>query len=251
MDTINGYPAVTLRALLLDRLGDCTPSAIRRRLLAAEQRLNAADGPTFIALGETCAPSVRLRELGVPMLGGGFFDNLVTPVESVVRLLDEDFGQLLQLRNLVVGRWENHDSVLDSRYVVFFHHYFHLRGAHEKDDLSEGARRRRIDEADIPLFLPAVLAQFEYLTAKLRLVLRAPQRKILVLRLATGGPLPRAASIRLTQALERFGARNAEMRVAHATPLPAGDFCDASLHRLVPEDGERWGAAQAWRAVVA
>lgn len=254
MDSINGYPAAILRERLFDRLGDYTASSIARRLREAEARLVAQPAAIPIAFGEDCGPGVKLREAGRAVLGGGFFDNLVAPIDSAIRLLDEDFAHLLALRNLLVGRWEGHDSVLDSRYSLFFHHHFHVRGEHLEKSATDGSgdgsgRRRLIEEADIPLFLPSVLAQFEYLAAKLRLVLRAPQPKILVLRRFGGAPVPLALTFRLGQALERFGARRTELRVVHSLPLPPGEACDESLHRFIPEGGERWGPAEAWRSL--
>ena len=248
MERINGYPADILRERLLDRLSEFTPSSIARRLQRAEARLAAADLPIVVTLGEDCGPAVRLREAGMLSLGGGFFDNLVAPVDGVIRLLDEDFAQLLSVRNLLVARWENHDSVLDSRYGVFFHHHFHVRGPeYEKSDGVGEGRRRLIEERDIPLFLPSVLAQFGYLAAKMRLILRAPQPKLLVLRRFGGAPLPLALSFRLRQALDRFGTRNAELRVVHSRPLPAGEMWDPGVHRAIDDAAERWGSAADWR----
>jgi len=248
---ISGYPASIIEKLYINKLTTFTASNINQKIAHAEERLHhhAIDQPLFISLGENCGPGVKLRQAGLAPMGAGFFDNLVVPMESIIRLLDEDFGHLLMLRNLSVGEWETHDSVHDTRYDIFFHHYFHpVDQSLQKIELIQGQRKRRIAEGDIPLFLSSVMAQFEYLAAKMRFMLRAPHKKFLVLRRLKGDPAPSYFTDRLSQALHRFGAQNARLLVIHSSPIKEGS-ADTSIHHMISEEGDRWGLPEKWKAL--
>lgn len=247
MKALNGYDIGVVKGQIFDRLESFTAKFIRQKILETENRINAHDGPIYLSFGENCAPGVKLRQAGLQNLGSGYFDNLVAPIESIVNILDADFAGMLGLSNLVIARWENHDSVFNDLYKVYFHHYFHPRQMEfEKDDLSEGVRRRRIEDADIPLFIPEVMAQFEYLRAKMQIVLRSERFKYVVIRRVHGEPVESALSSELHAALNRYGARNFELRIVHSVEI-RGEGFDADLHRFIPEDGERWGPSDSWR----
>lgn len=242
MDQINSYPGDILHQQLFAALEHQTSSAIHARLEQLRHRLEGATEPVMISIGENCAAGMRLREAGLAPLGSHFFDNVVIRAEALPALIDADFADMLSLSDLCVDIWEGNDSVLDRRYGIHFHHYFHLRGA-EKDRFdASGRRRRRIDETDIPLFLAQVRAQFEYLAAKFRLVMRAPLPKILLLRRVGGEALPAATLDSIRHALNRFGAINTRLVAVHSSV----EDRSPPDHVLVAEDGERWGSAAAW-----
>ena len=82
---------------------------------------------------------VKLKVAGLQTFGSNLFDNLVAPEGAVVALLDSDFSEILRLKNLEIRRWENHDSVFDRLYGIFFHHYFYIatRNSRRKTILRE------------------------------------------------------------------------------------------------------------------
>jgi hypothetical protein len=249
MDTLNGYDVSVLRLQIFDRLKSFTANSLRQKIHEMRTRVDRYEGPIYLAFGENCGPGVKLRQAGLQPIGSGYFDNLVAPIESIIKILDADFVGMLQLSNLVIGRWENNDSVFNDRYNVYFHHYFHPhQHDFEKNDLSEGVRRRHIENIDIPLFIPEVMAQFEYLHAKMQYILRSEIFKYIVVRRVHGEPVESALSNQLRAALERYDARNFALRIIHSVEIKSEGF-DADLHRFIAEDGERWGSTQAWRSL--
>jgi hypothetical protein len=227
-----------------------TASSIEKQLSEVARRLSSypKEAPIYLSIGENCGPAIKLRQAGLSALGSGFFDNLVIPIESTIRLLDEDFSRILTLRNLSIGMWEGNDSVFDKSHNIFFHHYFHKHGE-EKTISRDGRLHRRIDEEDIPLFLPSVMAQFEYLAEKMRMILRSPHRKFLVVRRVNGAPIQRQVTGRLGETLSRLGAMDTAVAVVHSRPIaPECGDVDSAIHRFIPEHGERWGDRLAWVA---
>lgn len=250
MQDLNGYSAADLQNQVFSQLSGSTRSTILARVAEFEAQLRAypvSSQPVPVSLGENCGPGVKIRETQCNPLGAFFFDNIVAPIPSIIQLFQKDFQGLLQLQNLRIGQWERNDSVFDESYDIFFHHYFHLRPMRlEKSHIDGEKRRRRIDEADIPLFLPIVSAQFAYLTAKLRLLLRSEIPKLLCLRRVQGRPVDHDLLLLLEKVLRDWGARNFEFVVIHS---------DASLskasalpnHHFIPETATRWGQQEVWR----
>lgn len=248
--TINGYNRSAIETSLFQRLDDCTGSSIRMRLSAFSQRLMIATEPVWMSIGENCAAGVKLKAASLQTLGSNFFDNLVTPEDAVVALLDSNFSEILRLKNLEIRRWENHDSVFDSLYGIFFHHYFFIRDPQlEKKDYSEGTMRRRIDEADVPLFLSLVQAQFEYLADKFRMILRSELPKILVQRSVSAKPISEDGAAKLCNALVRFGAKRFKVLNVHSSSEEAAPRDVNVLTRTVyiAEELCRWGTNEDWQ----
>src|SRR5215469_16477643 len=249
MSTINDYPAHEIERRYLSKLTDYNTRSIRSRIELLKGKISNSTQPVFISLGENCGPGNRMRDAGVNTMGSNFFDNLVVRVDNIPKILRCDFSGILSLKSLSVGRWEAHDSVYDEDFGIYFHHYFHLGGRLEKDSMERGYRTRRIDEADIPLFLSQVRAQFEYLAVKFRLLAEASFRKIYVVRQVEGGEIGVSHLLRLEQALTSFGASNFELIqvVSRTEPAKSRD----RYFRLIsiPENDERWGALSDWNAM--
>ncbi|MDO6467095.1 DUF1796 family putative cysteine peptidase [Neptunomonas phycophila] len=204
----------------------------------------------LISLGENCGPGVKLREASKDIFGSFFFDNIVCPVDSINKLFECDFTGLFDLRYLTIGTWEGHDSVYNTKYGIYFHHYFHLRGAeNEKSRFLNGNRIRQIDEEDIPLFLPQVQSQFEYLLNKLRITLLSPQKKTFIFRKVNGSPLRRVAFDNLYESIKRWGANNFNILVVYSSDgdVNSNEFYE-DKHILIPEVGVRWGEKELWES---
>lgn len=255
---VNGYSLKDLEDQLFQHYSSHTASNIERQLERVRQLLADAGGQSiFVSLGENCGPALRLGAVGAPALGAQFFDNLVTPLDGVAALITDGFANILRLRNLRIGVWETNDSVYDEAYEMFYHHYFCLSPTElEKSWHDAGGRRRRIDEADIPLFYPAVRAQFEYLAEKFALVARSAMRKHYVLR-KVAGELPTSGEVSaLRRALDVQGAANARLVIVHSDPATAAQVADltgeakGSAVYLIPETGERWGSDADWQHLV-
>ena len=249
MSSINGYPAHEIETHYLANLTDYTASSIRSRIELLKNKIAENAQPVFVSLGENCGPGNRMRDAGVNTMGSNYFDNLVVRVENIPKILDCDSSGVLSLKSLSVGRWEAHDSVYDEEFAIYFHHYFHLPGRLEKDSMERGYRTRRIDEADIPLFLSQVRAQFEYLAVKFRLIAEAPFRKVYVVRQVEGGEMEESSLIPLEQALASFGAKNFELvQVVSRTDSTQPRDRHFRLVSIL-ENGERWGSLSEWKAM--
>lgn len=251
MDHLNDYAFGDLNAQIFSKLETFTKSYIDDALAKLRIQLDdyPQDGPAIpISIGENCGPGVKIREMGLTPLGSMFFDNLVCPVPSVIELFRNDFRDLLQLKNLRISQWETHDSVFDDAYGIFYHHYFHLRPMRlEKSHINaDGTRRRRIDEADIPLFLPLVASQFNYLSEKMRLVIRAKAPKQFLLRKVCGETICDDMVSLLVRTLKSSGARNFQLKVVFSQGLPDHLVARKELYHI-PEQGVRWGDTDQWQ----
>lgn len=251
-DTLNGYPFSAIDEQVFSKLQECTASSIQASIARFRDRLSEipVDSPPIpVSLGENCGPGIKIRDADQSPLGAMFFDNLVCPISSTIELFKEDFRGILSLQNLRVSKWEGSDSVFDDRYGVYYHHYFHLRPQRmEKSWYDNGIRRRRIDEADIPLFLPVVASQFAYLTEKLRLLLRSEHHTTLYLRRVEGEVVGCGLLSSLAHALKSWGAVNSDIRVIYSDrSIPEHHAPEA--HYYIPEVGGRWGDVSRWKEV--
>lgn len=251
MDHINGYAINDLNTQIFSKMETFTKSHIDEALKKIHIQLNdyPQDGPPIpISIGENCGPGVKIREMGLTPIGSMFFDNLVCPISSAIEIFRNDFRDLLQLRNLRISQWETHDSVFDDAYGIFYHHYFHLRPLRlEKSHIYENEnRRRRIDEADIPLFLPLVASQFNYLSEKMRLVMRSPAPKQFIFRKVHGEIICNDMKSLLERTLENSGARNFKVKVVFSQNLPDHLLAGKDLYHI-PEKGVRWGDTEKWK----
>ena len=180
---------------------------------------------------------MKFRDAGLNLLGSQFFDNIVVKPESIIKLLDADFADMFLLSDLLVDRWEGHQSVYNDRYGIFFHHYFYL-----KQIKFDAAGYRRIDDNDIPLLLSIVQAQFEYLAFKFRFIVRSHVRTVLTMRRSDGAPIAPTVLADLRRALDCYGAIMTDVIAVHSHGGGAG-----ADHYFIPEtDAERWGAAADW-----
>lgn len=246
MQAINDYSIQDLERGYFAHLSEFSYSKIRSRLDLLRQTLASASQPIFVSLGENCGPGTRMRESGINTLGSNFFDNLVIKAEDMPRLIRADFSDILSLVNLRIGTWEDHDSVFDEKYNIFFHHYFYLRGGlHKERPDGTGAVRRIIDEADIPLFLAPVRAQFEYLAIKFRMILRSDRLKVYVIRNVNGGGISQTALGNIGDALSAAGGRNFTLVQVVSDPNEQA----GKNTFYIPERDARWGEAEAWRAM--
>lgn len=223
-----------------------TASSIRQKLEDSRSRLatfEASRQSVVLSLGENCGAGVKLKEARIANFGSNFFDNLVCPIDSAIKLFYNDFTEFMRLKNLVISSWEDNDSVFETCYIVYFHHYFHLRGESEKRR-PDGSGRRYIEEGDISLFFPAVASQFEYLVEKLRILLRSDVHKTVFFR-EVYGRLPETAKLaQLQAAMASWGARNITL-----VTVCSGDYGLLSWpHIRIDEDDTRWGTAEKWAA---
>jgi hypothetical protein len=247
MNLLNGYPLKLIEDQIFSRFSTFTATTIRLKIIKLNERLNQAREPVYISIGENCGPAVKLRGANLQALGASYFDNIVIPIDSFIELIKNDFNGVLSLSNLAVSSWEGHDSVINDRYKIYFHHYFHIRGSdNEKSRLEEGGvRARRIDEADIPLFLPEVMAQFEYLQFKFKLIMHSGLKKYCIVRRVNGELVDRNVSRLIYDTLVGYGANNFEIRIIHSQTPNDVDF-DEGIHKFIPVQGERWGSTNAW-----
>jgi hypothetical protein len=231
------YPFGELHVDLSQRLPDCTHDSIRARKKRFAKRLeDFTASRIFISIGENCGPGIKFRDAGLNLLGSQFFDNIVVNPDSVIKLLDADFADMFLLPDLLVDRWEGHQSVYNDRYEIFFHHYFYLQQIKFDE-----AGYRRIDSADIPLLLSIVQAQFEYLAFKFRSIVRSRVRTVLTMRRVDGAPVAPTVLADLRRALDRYGAVETAVIAVHSYGEGGGDnYC-------IPEtDAERWGTVADW-----
>lgn len=223
-----------------------TASSICQKLEDTRSRLatfEASRKSVTLSLGENCGAGVKLKEARIANFGSNFFDNLVCPIDSTIKLFHNDFNEFMRLKNLVISSWEDNDSVFETRYGIYFHHYFHLRGEFEKRR-PDGSGRRYIDEGDISLFLSAVASQFEYLVEKLRFLLRSDVHKIIFFREVYGRVPETAKMAQLQAAMGSWGARNISL-----VTVCSGDHDLLSWpHIRIDEDNTRWGTADEWAA---
>lgn len=255
---INGYELDDLISQVFSHYERFTATSIKRELDRLHSALNEVPGPLFISLGENCGPGLRLRAAGAQTLGSQFFDNLVVPIGDVSNVIRQGFSDILQIKNLSIGVWEGQDSVIDNKYNTFYHHYFHLLPMEkEKKRDDNGVSVRRIDEADIPLFIPVVRAQFEYLAEKFIIIAGSPVRKNYVLRKVDGTLPTREEVLSLREAIVGAGGVNFRIVIIHSEPhrheearaLAACDPNSLSVH-CIEERAERWGDVTDWQGMV-
>jgi hypothetical protein len=247
-DLVSGYALADIRRHYLDTLEKFTPAAVQAKLAKVDRdiaRAMAAGETPLISIGENCAVGAKLREIGRMPLGGSFFDGTVIRAVDAARLIGSGFCNLMLLKNLEIGAWEGSDSVYDREHRIFYHHYFVFR-AMEHLDKSWPDGRRRIDETDIPLFMAAQRARFEYLAEKFLRIARAPIRKVYVWRGVEGLPLSAADHAGFCDALAAIGARSFDIIAVYARGTPE----ISRTHARVPEDDPlvRWGHAAEWQA---
>jgi hypothetical protein len=234
---------------LWDNLSKITNTAIQRKLATLDATLSRRTTPIWISLGENCGPAIKIRDSGLPNLGGSFFDNLVVPLESMLRIFDNRFQDLFEPLNLEVGEWEGHDSVFNNNYKMFFHHYFHVRGnERSRIDPFTGVKRRHIMEEDIILFLPMVLSQFSYLRVKFLNILRHEVSKVYVVRTVNGAPVSTETLWSVREALAKLGGNNFRIIVVYAQ-LPEIEAFDLSSQYYIAEHDERWGETKQWESL--
>jgi hypothetical protein len=249
MKLISGYPADVVERYYLDALDQFTPEAVQRRLDTLDRKIALAISNGQVAgfsLGENCGPTVKLREMGQATLGASFFDGVVLRYDAAIRLITSEFSNILLLKNLEIGRWDEMDSVYDREHGIFYHHFFLFRGLEALEKRRETGLRR-IDQTDIALLLPAVRSQFEYLAEKFLRTARSPIRKIYVWRSVEGAPLAHYAYRDLVNSLTLIGARNFELIVIHSSYQPSPTV--RAKHYLIPESipDQRWGDVKLWQ----
>ena len=250
--TLNGYDLFSINRAVFGQYAETNPQANRRRLALLKSRLdNHRNKTTFISLGENCGPSLCMKKAGLETLGSNYFDNIVTPSAAIPELLRSAFSQALQLTNLSIGTWEGHDSVLDEFTGIYFHHYFHLRGAETKVEIDSGTGRekRLIHKEDVPLFYPIVKSQFEYLAQKFLAIARHDAPKIYVIRQIDGTPFECEKIYAIKNALNDLGAVNFKLaQVIDNLPGCAADSLAMRDFLTWPIDvtDERWGAPESW-----
>lgn len=242
---VNGYSAEVLDSSIFSRLSDCTADAIQFKLDGVERTLNAEIHEIFISLGENCGAAFQMRGAGVETFGSNFFDNTVIRSNKISTIIHRQFSDILNLRHLFVDNWETHDSVIDSIHQIYFHHYFTPGYGAEKYH-SDGITRR-IDSEDIPLFLPVVRGQFEYLAAKFLMIARSSRKKNYIIRNVEGRAIPEADLNAIEYSLKSVGARNFSILqvISYLDGVPVSPRFG---HWHIPEDGERWGAKAVWLA---
>ena len=207
--------------------------------------LASATGEIFTSIGENCGAGFQMRNAGVFTMGSNFFDNTVIRIENLPHIIRREFSDMLSLRNLTIGCWETHDSVFDGLYQLFFHHYFMPGGGIEKHHGDTGARR--IDPQDIPLFLPIVRGQFEYLAAKFLKIARSDRKKNYVIRNVEGRAFPEDALDEVRRALSDIGAVNFSL-IQVVTYFDGPQISSNYGHWNIAEVDERWGDKADWLA---
>jgi hypothetical protein len=240
---INGYSPEVLEYYLFPEIEDLFKADFDIRLNGFEDRLRRAeqDGEVlFVSLGSDCGPGIRLKEAGLLAVGSFYFDALVCPLPATIKLLTEGFRKALRLENLEIGVWEGIDSVRDKHIDCYFHHSFYL-----PDEKRDEDGRRRIDLDDIPMFLPLVRAKFAYLEAKFERICASPVRKIFFVRKVEFTPFTATELAELDAALIAAGAINYSLAPVYSVGDPSG----AGRQYRIPCDVERWGTAEAWRAL--
>lgn len=245
MQEISGYNLDVIERFFVNRLPSCTAQAINAKLLQVDETIGSTTGDIFISIGENCGAGFQMRNAGVATLGSNFFDNTVIRVDNLPHIIRSEFRDMLSLRNLTIGNWETHDSVFDELYQLFFHHYFMPGGGIEKHYSDTGSRR--IDAQDIPLFLPIVRGQFEYLAAKFFKIARSDLKKYYVIRNVEGRALPEEALDEVSKALVDAGAVNFSL-IQVVTYFDGPQVSTRYGHWNIAEVAERWGDKADWLA---
>lgn len=242
---ISGYNIDIIEQSIFSRLSSCTADAINRKLEAVDQTISAETNEVFISLGENCGAAFQMRNSGINTLGANFFDNTVIRAEDIPNIISDRFRSMLSLINLSIGSWEGHDSVYDDFYKIFFHHYF-IPG-HGVEKYNEKMNCRQIDKEDIPLFLPVVRGQFEYLAGKFIKIANAQIKKYYVIRNVEGRAISEATLDRISAALTSIGAVNYDL-IQVITYLDGPPISKKYGHWSILEEGERWGDKAEWLA---
>jgi len=251
--TINEYDPKQINQFVFSQYTQTSYQANRERLELLNSNLKKRTNNTiFISLGENCGPSICLKKAGLDTLGSSYFDNIVTPTDTLSQLFRSSFSDTLQLTNLTIGTWEGQDSVFDEATGIYFHHYFHLRGAETKfsTDPETGVAKRIIDHSDIPLFYPLVKSQFEYLAQKFLIIARHDAPKVYVIRRIDGNPLKAEKIQAINEALKDAGAVNFRLaQVINESSRSQVEPIDAPniITWPIEMSTERWGARKSWR----
>lgn len=73
---------------------------------------------SYISLGDNCEAGLQFERIGYHE--SSFFRYLYSPVESTIRLLENDFKGVFLRENLVPHQYNNH-MVCDVKYDIYFH----------------------------------------------------------------------------------------------------------------------------------
>lgn len=198
----------------------------------------------FISLGGNCMVAGQLRR--ICKIKTTYFDNLVTPLDSLVKVLGRGLHRKFAAEDFDIGVWEEIPSAVERETGVFFHHEF--RNERGNDNNKKPATRESIQAG-----VKDVNDKFAYLSERFLKIARNSGKKCFIRREYRGNSIDADEMLKVQEALLSIGAQNFSLLNIHTNSFYQGLVVEKGIkYYYIPhEAGDGWmGRNAEWDSAI-